>query len=174
MRKAAFIAFLLVVAVAIPSCSGSKSDSVTYRPTTTRDGGRRSAGGYEQDTRPRGAGPNLFRLPMTNGQTVTVQAPAALYFFTTWCGYCKQALPEVKRQAEIAQRRGMRVYGIDVNENAGAVNQYIQQYQPNFPVLLDERALVADRYGVRGYPTFIIIDESGNIVYNDHAVPTAF
>ncbi len=120
------------------------------------------------------AGSNLFRLPMADGQPVTVKSPAVLFFYTSWCGYCKQALPEFKSITARARSQGWRVYGIQVGEGPDKVNQVISQFQPNFPVLMDQQSLVSRQYRIEGYPTFIIIDESGRISYNSHDVPRNF
>lgn len=116
-------------------------------------------------------GSNLFRLPMIDGTPVTVKSPAILFFFTSWCGYCKQILPQFKQMAESARNKGWRVYGVDVGEGPQKANQFVQQYNPNFPVLVDQQSLVARQYGVNGYPTFVVIDENANIVYNAHELP---
>lgn len=119
-------------------------------------------------------GANLFRLPMSDGQTVMVRSPAVLFFFTSWCGYCKTVMPEFKQMAARARSQGWRVYGIDVGEGPAKANQIIQQHQPNFPVLLDQQSLVARQYRLEGYPTFIMIDENANIIYNSHDLPRNF
>ncbi|MDR1745579.1 MAG: TlpA family protein disulfide reductase [Planctomycetota bacterium] len=148
--------------------------------STTRDSvyDREPAGSEPARSAPsaaRGArGANLFRLPMTDGQPVTVRAPAMLFFFTSWCGYCKQVMPQFRSVTAAARRQGWRVYGIDVGEGPQKANEVIQQFNPNFPVLVDQQSMVARRYGIEGYPTFIVIDENANIVYNAHEVPTGF
>lgn len=119
-------------------------------------------------------GANLFRLPMVDGRPVMVKSPAVLFFFTSWCSYCKTVFPEFKRVAEVARSQGWRVYGINVGEGPEKANQVIQQFQPNFPVLLDQQSLVAKNYGLEGYPTFIVVDENSNIRYNSHEVPGGF
>lgn len=119
-------------------------------------------------------GANLFRLPMVDGQPVTVKSPAVLFFFTSWCVYCKQVMPEFRNLAQRARNDGWRVYGIDVGEGPAKANQVIQEYQPNFPVLLDQQSLVARQYGLEGYPTFIVVDESGRITYDGHELPRGF
>ncbi len=111
---------------------------------------------------------------MIDGRPVTVRSPAILFFFTSWCGYCKQVMPEFKALAQRAVNQGWRVYGIDVGETPQKANTVIQEFQPNFPVILDQQSLVAKQYGLEGYPTFIVIDESGNITYNDHTLPRGF
>ncbi len=139
-------------------------------------GGATASRGGPAPARPTGgaAGAGLFRLPMVDGQAVTVRTPAVLYFFTTWCGYCQQALPQIKSAAERMRSRGFRVYGIDVNEDAAQVSAYVQRNQINFPVLLDQSGAVARQYGVPGYPTFVVVDQNGNIVYQAHEIPRNF
>lgn len=117
-------------------------------------------------------GADLFRLSSFEGQPVTVKTPAALFFFTSWCGYCKQAMPQIKQLAERARRRGWAVYGINVREGHNQVAPFVQDYQPNFPILMDTQGLVANQYKVSGYPTFVVIDQNANVIYNDHAVPS--
>lgn len=164
MKKIAHIALALTACLAIIGCGGDGGSnppprggsSGGSRPAPATSGARSSA---------------LFRLPMVNGQEVTVRGPVALFFFTSWCGYCKQVMPEVKRLAEAGRSRGWRVYGVQVAEGPMQTNSFVQQYQPNFPVLMDQQSVVAKQYGIKGYPTFILIDENANIVYNGHEPP---
>ncbi len=184
MRKSVSGVFLIAMCLIAAGCGGSGSSSSSSKTkktytASTQPSPRSSSGssGYSSGAPARdsgGGGANLFRLPMTNGQPVTVRAPAILFFFTTWCGYCKQALPEINRMAQRARSGGMRVYGIDVNENPSAVDGFIQQYNPSFPVLVDEQSQVARRYGVNGYPTFVVIDANNNIVFNGHDLPRGY
>ena len=167
MFKCVLCAALLAACLVWAGCSDSQP------PPPPRKNAP-SSGGRSAPSPSHAAGANLFRLPRVDGQPVTVNGPTALFFFTTWCGYCKQALPEINRQAERARARGYQVYGIDVNEGPEKVNGFIQQYQPNFPVLLDTQGTVASQYGVRGYPTFVVIDQNSNIIYNGHDVPKNF
>lgn len=170
MIKRAVVTVLLAGCLLWAGCSDSSSappPSSSRRPPPSGGGGR---GGAPLPA----AGQPLFRLPMVDGQLATVRAPAALFFFTTWCGYCKQAMPEINRLAETGRTRGWRVYGIDVNEEPAVVNGFIQQYRPNFPVLLDERGELSRQYNVGGYPTFVLIDENGRIIYHGNSVPRNF
>ena len=104
----------------------------------------------------------------------TISFSVALFFFTSWCGYCKQAMPEVQRLANQAQAKGWRVYGIDVNETPDKAEWFVQNYRPNFPVLLDQSGQIASQYGVNGFPTFTLIDADGRVVYNAHELPRNF
>ncbi len=146
-----------------PQQQGGRVRTVSTPPPRSAPGAVTSYGGS-----------NLFRLPMADGQPVTVKSPAVLFFYTSWCGYCKQAFPEFKSVTARARNQGWRVYGIQVGEGPDKVNQVISQFQPNFPVLMDQQSLVSRQYRIEGYPTFIIIDESGRISYNSHDLPRDF
>jgi len=165
MRILGVSLLLCGICLAAASCTGSGSAPARPAPTTP---------GHAGNTGRNAGGASLFRLPMPDGTPVTVKTPAAIFFFTTWCGYCKQAMPEINRLAARARNGGIRVYGVDVRENPQLVDGFVRQYNPNFPVLVDESGAVADRYGVRGYPTFVVIDENANVVYNGHEVPRNF
>ncbi len=186
-QKRIFLCLFLAAGVFASGCgwwggSSSDTDSPNSRTaSSTREAPRRGSGGGERrggssaSRSVRGAeGANLFRLPMVDGQPVTVRSPAILFFFTSWCGYCKQVMPEFRRLAERAKNDGWRVYGIDVGEGPAKANQVIQEYQPNFPVLLDQQSMVARRYGLEGYPTFVVVDGEGQITYDGHELPTGF
>lgn len=150
--------------------SGSSSSSYGQRQPSSGSG----SAGYSGSSAGQSSGSSLFRLTLSDGQPVTVRGPAALFFFTSWCGYCKQVLPEVNRLTGVARSRGWRVYGVQVGEGPSQVNGFIQQYNPSFPVLMDQNSQVAQRYGIRGYPTFVLVDANGNIVYNAHEPPRGF
>jgi thioredoxin-related protein len=68
--------------------------------------------------------------------------PAMLYFATTWCGYCRKLERETLPSPEVG--RHMAGY---VNVEYGADGGVGKQ--------------LADRYGVRGFPTLVRIDGSG-------------
>jgi thiol-disulfide isomerase/thioredoxin len=185
MLKKVLVAAMVVACVTAAGCAGwwggdsSSRESVYDREQSGRESGRRESGrrGPSQSApsavRSSG-GANLFRLPMIDGQPVTVKSPAMLFFFTSWCGYCKQAMPQFKGIVERARSQGWRVYGIDVGEGPQKADEFVRQFNPNFPVLVDQQSMVARRYGVKGYPTFVVIDENGNITYNDHTLPPGF
>lgn len=168
MRKVMLAVFVVGISLFIYGCGGDSE------PEPRRSSSRgRSADGPPSQTKP-AAGPLAFQAPALDGRTVSVRGPAALFFFTTWCGYCKQVMPEVQRLAGMGQARGWRVYGVDVNETPDKAQWFVQNYQPNFPILLDQSGQIAAQYRVRGFPTFILIDASGKIIYDAHEPPRGF
>lgn len=83
--------------------------------------------------------------------------PAMLYFTTSWCGYCRKLESETLTSPAVA--RHMAGY---VNVGYGADGGVGRQ--------------LADRYGVRGFPTLVKIDATGRQagVFEGFDPPTAF
>ncbi len=169
MRRLISACLILAILLFVAGCSEDSNP-----PPPTRSSSRARSRDVGPAATPPSNGPVLFRLPALDGRTVTARGPVALFFFTSWCGYCKQVLPETNRLAGVARNRGWRVYGIDVNETPDKGQWFVQNYQPNFPVLIDQSGQVSSQFGVNGVPTFVLIDGSGRVIYNDHSIPNNF
>jgi thiol-disulfide isomerase/thioredoxin len=76
-----------------------------------------------------------------------------LFFYTEWCPYCKQALPEIKKfESHIASQNAKNDYVITLTK-----------------IDCDKNSTIADKYKVEGYPTIKLIYK--NEVYNYDAKP---
>lgn len=60
--------------------------------------------------------------------------------------------------------RAFEMLAVNVQERAGAVRAFVDEFDYTFPVALDERGFVATQYGVRGIPTTVIVGPDGVIV----------
>lgn len=95
---------------------------------------------------------------------------AMLFFFTTWCPYCREKMPFV---AEEYQKKGseVKIIPIDVGESRTKVVSYTEKIDLPFPVLLDTDTRVSQAYGVIGVPTIVLIGEDGNVVWTGNDIP---
>jgi len=77
------------------------------------------------------------------------------------CGWCKIALEEFsKPNFEFAANIiPLYVNPVDPTEK---MEKYVSRVTVPFPVLIDAKS-VGEAYGVSGFPTFFLIDESGKI-----------
>jgi hypothetical protein len=76
-----------------------------------------------------------------------------LFFYTEWCPYCKQALPEIKKfENHIASQNAKNDYVITLTK-----------------IDCDKNSTITDKYKVEGYPTIKLIYK--NEVYNYDAKP---
>jgi peroxiredoxin len=97
--------------------------------------------------------------------------PVALFFWTTWCFFCRQELKAVNSMYPELQKDGLEVLAIDVQEPVSRVESFLKKDALFLPVLLDKNAAVARDYEVMGVPTIIIVDKKGNIVFEGNHFP---
>lgn len=90
--------------------------------------------------------------------------PIILFFWTTWCPYCRQELRELNDMQKKISLTDTQVLAINIEEPAERVQRFLDNRQMLYKVLLDKDATVASSYGILGVPTFIYINRAGNIV----------
>lgn len=106
-----------------------------------------------------------FELQDLNGNTVKLSdyrgKKVLLDFSMINCGWCKIALEEFSKPSfEFADGRiPLYINPVDPKEK---MEKYVSRVTVLFPVLIDAKS-VGEAYGVSGYPTFFLIDESGKI-----------
>lgn len=97
--------------------------------------------------------------------------PAVLFFWTTWCPYCRRELKEINQQSPALNQEGIVVFGVNVGETDYKVQKFFQGYALNFRVLLDKDGLLADQYGLLGVPTYVFLDKAGKVVAKTNRLP---
>ena len=107
-----------------------------------------------------------FTLPNDKGKAVSISDFSGKYlvldFWGTWCGYCVREIPKMKEYYSKYkdQITFISIYCRDTKQNwLKAINKY----DLNWVNLFTEDETIADKYGVEGYPTKIIIDKEGKI-----------
>jgi len=89
-----------------------------------------------------------------------------LVFWATWCTVCKTELVELKSLRNIPGSENLVVAGICSDpENINEVKQLAKNLNIDYPVLLDKRQSVTDRYGISSFPTTVIIDQKGVVSF---------
>lgn len=109
-----------------------------------------------------------FSLKNLDGSTLTLsdyrgQKPVILDFFATWCPNCQRDMPRLSRWYD-KYKDQVEVIGIDLRENKGKVQKFIDSRNISFPIVLDPNGRVANSYGIRYTNTHFLIDIDGNIV----------
>jgi len=90
--------------------------------------------------------------------------PIILFFWTTWCPYCRGELKQLNAlQAQFA-KSNTEVLAINIEEPAEKVLSFVKNNPVYYKVLLDEDAAVSGDYGVMGVPTYVFIDKEGRTV----------
>jgi peroxiredoxin len=110
-----------------------------------------------------------FTLADAEGKSVSLNdhkgKVVMLEFFTTWCGPCQMAAPELQSLHERYKDRGLVLLAVsmDVGSKArSAVASFRKEHGLAYPVLMDTGE-VSRLYGVFTIPTSFIIDKNGTV-----------
>lgn len=86
-------------------------------------------------------------------------------FWATWCEPCKVEMPFFEKLSRRSQSN-LEILAVNFDEPPQQVEQFVDEYQLSFPVLLDPGGNVQELYRVRGYPTTFVVDEAGVIQFH--------
>jgi len=110
-----------------------------------------------------------FVLKDIRGQSVSLAQfkgkPVLLNFWATWCGPCREELPSMQRLYEASKSNGgFQIIAISIDRsNIKKVNQYAEDLNLTFPILIDPDRETRKAYYIRGLPTSYLIDSEGTL-----------
>jgi len=88
-----------------------------------------------------------------------------LDFWATWCAPCRASVPSLRALVERSAGQPLVVISVSVDQDEAALKSFLEEYGMTWSQVWDrERAHVAD-LGVSGYPTYILADHEGVIVF---------
>jgi len=111
-----------------------------------------------------------FTLETLDGRKVSLSSyrnqVVLLSFWATWCGPCKQEMPDMQTLYDGLKSKGLTVVAVDLMEDKETVSRFVKNNKYTFPVLLDVSGTVGggSGYGVSAIPTNFVIDRTGRIV----------
>lgn len=88
-----------------------------------------------------------------------------LNFWATWCKPCRKEVPLLVRAQKEMGDQGLQVVGLAIDEVA-AVRRFAQQYDINYPLLVDAMGVVKLQDalgGGPGIPYTVVVDRRGRI-----------
>ena len=101
-------------------------------------------------------GPNL-RLLEQRGKVVL------LNFWATWCGPCREEMPQLNKLYEKYRPSGFTLLGVNVDEDSRNAAGIAGQLGVKFPVLLDSDKRVSKLYDLSAMPSTVLIDRDGRV-----------
>ncbi len=117
-----------------------------------------------------------FTLKTVGGEETTLTKyregkNAFVFFWATWCPYCRAQLQTLNERKDEVDKEGIKVILVDIQETADDVEAYIKKYKVKYDSLLDQEGSVSEKYGVTGLPTFYLVTKDGIVKSVEHAVP---
>jgi nucleoredoxin len=88
-----------------------------------------------------------------------------LYFSAEWCPPCRTFTPDLVRAA--GGSSNFEVVFVSRDRSAEAQAKYMQDYRMKWPALPfdpEKSRALGDKFGVRGIPALVIIDDQGNLI----------
>jgi peroxiredoxin len=104
------------------------------------------------------AGENL-RLSEYLGEVVM------LNFWASWCGSCRQEMPQLDRLYATYRSAGFVVLGVNVDDDTARAVDVANALKVSYPVMLDPHKSVAPKYQLGELPMSVLIDRSGVVRY---------
>lgn len=109
----------------------------------------------------------VFESETPAGEPVSLEAlrgrPVVLNFWATWCAPCRVEMPALQRASERYAGEGLTILAVNAMEPAGRVTEFMDELGLTFPAVLDPDGEILDLYGVRVFPTTIVVDAEGRI-----------
>ena len=104
------------------------------------------------------SGPNM-RLAEQRGRVVMVN------FWATWCGPCRQEMPQLDRLYQKYRGAGFVLLGVNVDDDTRKAADVAGKLGVSFPVLLDTDKAVSKLYDLSTMPSTVLIDRDGKVRY---------
>ncbi len=81
-------------------------------------------------------------------------------FWATWCAPCEPVREALEDFQRTHRRSDIVIVGI-TQEDEDTVRSFVRKKGAEYPILMDEKGVVATSYAVAGYPTLVVIDKQG-------------
>ena len=85
-------------------------------------------------------------------------------FWASWCGPCRQEIPNLIAAYNKYKDKGLVVLGVAVSDDPADTEQAISQLGINYPQMINAGTAPCELYGITGIPHIILFAPDGSIV----------
>ena len=111
-----------------------------------------------------------FSLSALDGKNYSLEdtkgKPVMINFWASWCGPCKLEAPELSSLYKQYEGK-FTLYAINLTNTESSLNDvkgFAENFGYSFPILLDEKGEIAEKYLIKPIPTTYFVNSDGIIV----------
>lgn len=113
-----------------------------------------------------------FSLTTADGEYISSEdlrgKVVVLDFWATWCGPCVDSVPALRDlQKRFSKEPLFKMISVSADSDEGRWRGFIEKYQLDWTQYLDRDRHIQRAFGVRGYPTYILIDGEGIVRFRE-------
>jgi len=87
-----------------------------------------------------------------------------LDFWASWCGPCRNALPNLKRLQAIYGGADFVVISVSEDDDESAWHAFVSSHNMTWPQRLDSDGSIQSQFGVNALPTYVLIGRDGTVL----------
>jgi peroxiredoxin len=114
-----------------------------------------------------------FKVRTLDGQTIDSKEligkkVIVLRFQASYCKPCVKESAELSKIADRYEDRGVEFIAVHVQDTATDTQRFLKRTKATYPVALDPRLNLGNRFGFKGTPLTVVIDRKGEIAASVH------
>lgn len=100
---------------------------------------------------------HLWRLSDLKGRAVLIN------FWASWCEPCLAEMPSLQALAQQGGTEKLLVLAVNFKQSRPAIDLFVQKTAFQWPVLPDPQGLIARQWGVKVFPTTVLVAANGTV-----------
>lgn len=100
---------------------------------------------------------HVWRLSELKGRAVL------LNFWASWCEPCLNEMPSLQTVAELYGPDKLLVLAVNFKQSNPTIQNFVQRTALQLPVLPDPQGLLARQWGVKAFPTTVMVAADGKV-----------
>jgi peroxiredoxin len=114
-----------------------------------------------------------FKVRTLDGRTIDSKEligkkVIVLRFQASYCKPCAKESPELSRVADRYRDRDVEILAVHVQDTATDAQRFATRTKTTYPIALDPRLNLGNRFGFKGTPYTVVIDRKGEIAARLH------
>jgi thiol-disulfide isomerase/thioredoxin len=110
-----------------------------------------------------------FQFATLTGEAVRDESYAGkvllLDFWATWCAPCRAAVPSLRALHKKHAGEPFALLSVSIDRGRREVESFVAKHEMDWPQVWDQGSAFANSLGIHSYPTYLLIDHSGEIVF---------